>query len=414
MPKRPASEIIVHDQSRKVPQPRGKDQKIDRELQAELRIAQALAAGADGTLENISQDHFEAEFKAMALNSKIAAAADLDCYVDWCLAEQRAAFPADPVTLVRYIEAKVKAKAKPATIVRRISSIAKAHHMLGLEPEGPRNRMVRQTLVAINKKKNQRQAAAIRVGENRTGTSSPITIQALLECCDSTLRGLRDAALLSVGYYGGLRVSELTAATVEDLEVDVDGTGTLTVPFSKTEQEGEGAEVWMPADAVRRLRAWLEAAKIEEGVMFRRIHVTRKKAKDAIAPQAWDSIPGHTRHYQERLEGQAATQAITVYTVGPNPLTTQGVNAIYKRLVERAWLDGLIEVGKDSIDKTLKAISSHSLRVGLTHDLIALGADGVAITNAMRWTSPGTILRYGKKLRAKSSATARFLGGETE
>ena len=109
MPKRPASEIIVHDQSRKVPQPRGKDQKIDRELQAELRIAQALAAGADGTLENISQDHFEAEFKAMALNSKIAAAADLDCYVDWCLAEQRAAFPADPVTLVRYIEAKVKA-----------------------------------------------------------------------------------------------------------------------------------------------------------------------------------------------------------------------------------------------------------------------------------------------------------------
>tara|TARA_Y100001968_G_C19058494_1_gene572597 strand:- start:267 stop:593 length:327 start_codon:yes stop_codon:yes gene_type:complete len=69
---------------------------------------------------------------------------------------------------------------------------------------------------------------------------------------------------------------------------------------------------------------------------------------------------------------------------------------------------------KDSIDKTLKAISSHSLRVGLTHDLIALGADGVAITNAMRWTSPGTILRYGKKLRAKSSATARFLGGETE
>ncbi|WBY18038.1 hypothetical protein PF049_14255 (plasmid) [Erythrobacteraceae bacterium WH01K] len=108
--------------------------------------------------------------------------------------------------------------------------------------------------------------------------------------------------------------------------------------------------------------------------MFRRIHVTRKKAKDAIAPKAWDSIPGHTRHYQERLVGQAATPAITVYTVGHNPLTTQGVNAIYKRLVERAWADGLIEIQKDDIVKALKAISSHSLRVGLTHDLIALGA----------------------------------------
>ena len=76
-----------------------------------------------------------------------------------------------------------------------------------------------------------------------------------------------------------------------------------------------------------------------------------------------------------RLVGQAATPAITVYTVGPNPLTTQGVNAIYKRLVERAWADGLIEVEKDDIVKALKTISSHSLRVGLTHDLIALGAD---------------------------------------
>ena len=186
----------------------------------------------------------------------------------------------------------------------------------------------------------------------------------------------------------------------------------MTVPFSKTDQEGEGAEVWMPADTVRRLRAWLEAAEIDEGVMFRRIHVTRKKAKDAIAPQAWDSIPGHTRHYEERLVGQAAKPLITVYTVGSNSLTTQGVNAIYKRLVERAWADGLIEVEKDDIVEALKTISSHSLRVGLTHDLIALGTDGVAITNAMRWTSSGTILRYGKKLRARSSATARFLSGE--
>lgn len=413
MPERPASEIIIHDQSRKVPQPRRQDGKIDREMQAELRIAQALATGAEGNLDSICQDRFEAEFKAMALNSKIAVAADLDCYVDWCLAERRAAFPAEPVTLVRYIEAKCKAKAKPATIVRRISSIAKAHHMLHLPPDGPRDRMVRQTLVAIGKKAKQRQAAAIRVGESRTGTSSPITIEALLKCCDSTLPGLRDAALLSVGYYGGLRVSELTAATVEDLEVDVDGTGTLTVPFSKTDQEGEGAEVWMPADAVRRLRAWLVAAEIEKGVMFRRIHVTRRKARDAAAPQAWDSIPGHTRQYQERLEGREATPAITIYTVGSKPLTTQGANAIYKRLVERAWLDGLIEVEDHDIVKALKAVSSHSLRVGLTHDLIALGADGVAITNALRWSSPGTILRYGKKLRAKSSATARFLGDDT-
>ena len=62
----------------------------------------------------------------------------------------------------------------------------------------------------------------------------------------------------------------------------------------------------------------------------------------------------------------------------------------------------------------LKLISSHSLRVGLTQDLIALGADGVAILNAMRWDSASTVLRYGRKLQAYSSATARFLGNDPQ
>ena len=54
------------------------------------------------------------------------------------------------------------------------------------------------------------------------------------------------------------------------------------------------------------------------------------------------------------------------------------------------------EIEKDKIVETLKAIYSHLLWVGLTHGLIVLGADGVAITNAIRWSSSSTILRYGK------------------
>ncbi|ANC50666.1 hypothetical protein CP97_14976 (plasmid) [Aurantiacibacter atlanticus] len=50
----------------------------------------------------------------------------------------------------------------------------------------------------------------------------------------------------------------------------------------------------------------------------------------------------------------------------------------------------------------------------MTQDLIALGADGVAISNAMLWDSASTVLRYGRKLRAYSSATARFLGNDPQ
>jgi hypothetical protein len=49
------------------------------------------------------------------------------------------------------------------------------------------------------------------------------------------------------------------------------------------------------------------------------------------------------------------------------------------------------------------------LRVGLTQDLFAAGEDGVGIAQALRWSSPSTALRYGRKLAARSNVAARVL-----
>jgi integrase len=86
------------------------------------------------------------------------------------------------------------------------------------------------------------------------------------------------------------------------------------------------------------------------------------------------------------------------------------VNAIYKRVIENAWAAGVFDVPGHDIAAFLAKISTHSLRVGLTQDLIANGQDGVAIAQALRWTSPSTALRYGAKLRSASGATAKALG----
>ena len=55
-----------------------------------------------------------------------------------------------------------------------------------------------------------------------------------------SLAGLRDAALITVGSDALLRVSEIAALTVADLQVQSDGSGTVTIHASKTDQEGRG------------------------------------------------------------------------------------------------------------------------------------------------------------------------------
>lgn len=67
------------------------------------------------------------------------------------------------------------------------------------------------------------------------------------------------------------------------------------------------------------------------------------------------------------------------------------------------------ELPATDIAEAVRGLSTHSLRVGLTQDLFAAGEDGVGIAQALRWTSPATALRYGRKLAVRSNVAARVL-----
>jgi integrase len=89
------------------------------------------------------------------------------------------------------------------------------------------------------------------------------------------LSGLRDRALLSLGFAGAFRRSELVALDVADISEAKTGL-LVTIRRSKTDQEGEGVtigiargEIACPAKA---LREWLDAAGIETGPIFRPIN----------------------------------------------------------------------------------------------------------------------------------------------
>ena len=78
------------------------------------------------------------------------------------------------------------------------------------------------------------------------------------------LHHFSDAALLSLGYDAGLRVSELTRVEATHIDAQDDGSATLFIPFSKTDQEQEGAWAWLSAETMRRVALWQAESAIED------------------------------------------------------------------------------------------------------------------------------------------------------
>ena len=82
---------------------------------------------------------------------------------------------------------------------------------------------------------------------------------------------------------------------------------------------------------------------------------------------------------------------------------------IIKHTARRAAEAGLVALFGPDLDVAIAALSTHSLRVGLTQDLFASGEDAGPIAQALRWTSTSTALRYRRKLAPAFNATARTL-----
>jgi len=127
------------------------------------------------------------------------------------------------------------------------------------------------------------------------------------------------------------RVSECAALDVQDLDVQGDGSGRLTIRASKTDQEGEGAVQYVGEPTVRRVRAWLAAAGFDAGPLFRSVrrggHPTNDRLSDRavrkiIARRAADAgvegrVSGHSlRVGAARSLAVAGASVVDMQTVG--------------------------------------------------------------------------------------------------
>jgi hypothetical protein len=124
-----------------------------------------------------------------------------------------------------------------------------------------------------------------------------------------TLAGLRDRALLALGFAGAFRGSELVALGVADITEVPDGLR-VRLRRSKTDQEGEGQEIAIPRRyrlrPVQALQTWVAAASINTGPIFRPVG---KGDRVSAAPLSAFSAAKIVKHYATRAGLEPASFA---------------------------------------------------------------------------------------------------------
>lgn len=218
-------------------------------------------------LRPLVQDVEQFVAHSLSKNTLRAYGSDWRDFTAWCDDHDQTTLPATPATIALYAAALVRRGRKAATIDRRLSAIKHFHRWAGFS-ESPTDTVEVETLMR---------------GIRRTiGTAQPgkapaltATIRQLVEVCPAdTLIGMRDRALLLLGFAGAFRRSALVALNMSDVAFQHDGL-VVTIRRDKTDQEGHGREIGIPYGStpitcpVRTLRQWLDQAQITGGPIFR-------------------------------------------------------------------------------------------------------------------------------------------------
>ena len=206
-------------------------------------------------------------------NSRRAYRSDLNHFLAW-----GGTIPATPEMVAVYLADHAE-QHTTATLSRRLVSIGKAHSAQTL-PSPTTTELVRATLRGIRHIHGsaQRQVAPA-VKEDVLAMVAGL----------SGIKGLRDKALLLIGFAGAFRRSELVSLTVADIGQAKQGL-VIQLLRSKTDQEGRGRKVAIPyargvVCPVMALQEWLDVAKLTKGPIFRAVNRRGLISDAAITPQ---------------------------------------------------------------------------------------------------------------------------------
>ncbi len=288
---------------------------------------------------------------AVAPTTRLAYNKAWTCFTEYCTREGVAdPLSASPETVARFL---TDCATRPrsgsglplsmGTVFLYSSAIAKRFADAD-RPSPTHHSTVRTTLQGLRRLAGTapRRVKALREGQ----------VKAMIDRCPDSVIGLRDAAVLALGFAAALRRSELCALRVDDATI-IPPAGPhprrmlLTIRRSKTDQNGRGQTIAVPEGRtvrpIDRVETWLSASGITHGPLFR----TMKRGGSV----------------QER------------------PLHDSDVARLVKRYGTLIGLDP-------------RELSGHSLRAGFVTSAAAHHARLDKIMAVTRHTSPETVMTY--------------------
>ena len=260
---------------------------------------------------------------------------DLEIYTRWCAESNRVPFPGSVDTVCAFLIHQ-SPKLAPSTVRRRIYAIRKVHELLRL-PDPTQDEEINLTFRRIRRSKTSRPRQA--KGMTRDYLERFLAVQ------PNSPWGLRDKAMLSMGYDLLARRSELVALRVEDIEHRADGTLRVLIRRSKTDPAGFGRVAFTSKRTARLVTDWLEWRGHDFQPLF---------------------CPIYQGHCLDRH------------------LSDTSIKHLIKAAAKNAGLHS----------NEVEQFSGHSMRVGAAQDLLKAGHDTAAIMRAGGWKSINVLTRY--------------------
>lgn len=260
---------------------------------------------------------------------------DVRLFIEWCTAHDREALPAKIDTVCAFLEDQA-ADLCPSSVRRRLYAIRKVHRLMRL-PDPTWDEDINITLRRIRRAKLNRPKQA--KGMTRDYLEQCLAVQ------PDTPWGLRNRAMLSLGYDLLTRRSELVALMTDDITLRTDGTLRVIIRRSKSDPFGMGRIAFSSRRSARLVGQWLD---------------WRGEGIDPLFCGIYQSKPIN------------------------RSLETTAVRVLVKDSIAAAGLPA----------EEVAAFSGHSLRVGAAQDLLCAGFDTAAIMRAGGWKSVNVLGRY--------------------
>jgi len=264
---------------------------------------------------------------------------DMRTLVDWCVRRGLNWSALSPEDVCDFLEHEARRGLCHGTLLRRVYSARRVFTLAGiLDPTDDPEVGLCLRRIARARPTRPKQARGL----------SLATLNKFLDVQPDTPWGLRNRALLSLGYDLLARRSEITALRGEDVSWRRDGTLEVILRRSKADQFGRGRIAFTSSRSAELLSDWLEWRGGDIDPVFCAIY-----------------------------RGVAINR----------PLSGSTVKNIIKSSAHAAGYDQWV----------IDAFSTHSLRVGAAQELLRRGHDSVAIMRAGGWRTPTILARYLEK-----------------